>query len=377
MSNSCIPSIPLPWANRQKPNSRPQPRRTDNFRYFHLPGKIFGNSGSKVHIELENFENSLYYGPITVGTPGQKLNVVFDTGSSDMWIVSNLCPTSGTHRTFNNDSSRTYKNRDLPFIFNYHPGRVTGQWSQDNVWLAGATVRNQMFGLATENYQMYEDLDVDGIVGLGFLNVFDDNEPNLFSNMVEQKLLQAPVFSFYLNRLGSSDRSSRLTLGGTNPDLYTGDFTFVDLSAMNRWQFRVDRLQLDDDATTVCKGPFHAVVESDKSLIVGPEKDVLLLHRMLGAKPDIYDGLNYGYSFRCSTVDSLPDVTFVVNGKKLSLSSKDYVIKDEGCYSAFVGRKFMKRDGFPLWILGTPFMRGFYTQFDKGNHRIGFAKPNH
>ena len=62
---------------------------------------------------------------------------------------------------------------------------------------------------------------IDGLVGMAYQSISDYNSPPLFQTLVAQGRV-APQFAFKLAETGSE-----LYLGGTNPELYNGSFTYV------------------------------------------------------------------------------------------------------------------------------------------------------
>lgn len=116
-------------------------------------------------------------------------------------------------------------------------------------------------------------------------------------------------------------------------------------------------------------GTTDAIVDSGTSLITGPSKDIKKIAEAVGAK----SSLTGQYTIDCDEVESIPDITWTIDGVDYTVPGPKLVIQTAGmCLFAMMGMDFPKPG--PQWILGDVFMREYYTVFDYENEKIGFAK---
>jgi cathepsin D len=309
-------------------------------------------------------------GPVSIGTPAQKFTVIFDTGSSDLWVASLLCTSSickSKHRYSAKASSTAVKEKGTFQILYNDGSSVNGPIFTETVAVAGIEVTKQYFSPATTLSAGFTQ-PADGVLGLGGFALSMIGQNPFFTTAKTEGKVSAFEFGMFI-----STSKSELFLGGTNKALYSGavEFHTVDTGS-GYWQIGHAEVKV---GSAVVVSNIRTVIDSATTLVYGPPKDVAALYAKIPGS-ELFDKVNGFYSFPCKSI--VPSVAFNWDGKQdWKFTAENFNLGPTNatstqCMGSIAGVDFGLGNG--AWVLGDPFMMNVYTVFSMEQSAVGFAK---
>jgi len=335
-------------------------------------------SRSKAMAHMKASHASEYYGMVNLGEPAQSFLVVFDTGSGNLIIPSVDCDDESCkqHKRYNaTNSSSSHQvgfaetdgpvgkdgDRDIVTI-TFGTGEMSGMFVRDRICI-GDICSTANFVAATEmSDEPFSFVPFDGILGLALAGMSEAPKFNLIDAMISQKVLRHNLFAVYF---GADNEASEITFGSYKQELMSTPLFWAPVSVPGYWQVEMQDIALGNQQQKLCKPSCQAAVDTGTSLLAGPTDIIDQLTSSLAVASD------------CSNYDKLPLLGFVVGDRILNLEPADYVDKDEtGCSVGLMSLDVPPPKG-PLFIFGDPFLRKFYTVYDREKLQVGFAVAQH
>ncbi|KAI2637581.1 aspartic peptidase domain-containing protein [Hypomontagnella submonticulosa] len=373
--------------------SRPTPR---------LPA-LHKRAGTYSQELNNNLTGGGYYAQVTVGTPPQTVDLIVDTGSSDVWVLdsrADLCRSTAKQdyygyclSTYDPSKSSTYSVVSQgAFSIQYVDGSgAEGDYIKDTFGIGGADIKALQMGLA-ENSTINS-----GLLGIGFAaNVAAFKPyPNIMNLFQDQDLISSQAYSLYLDDLLAE--TGTILFGGLDTEKFIGQLKTVDIQPDrygNYSSFTVALTALTTTAdngtvTNYTRAAVPVILDSGTTLTYLPSSMTRRIYRAFDAVDDTSGtGLVY---VNCDYLTDMKNFTFDFqfggsDGPVVKVPIDEMVLDNVRQYIDLgldvPSTPFKNICSFGLqpssdyYLLGDTFLRSSYVVYDLTNHQIGLAQAN-
>ncbi|KAJ8368817.1 hypothetical protein SKAU_G00088450 [Synaphobranchus kaupii] len=341
-----------------------------------------------------------YYLEMSIGTPGQKVNILVDTGSSNFAVAAALHPYI-THY-FNRALSSTYLSTGRTVSVRYTQGNWAGELGRDIISIPqgpNGTININIAAILTSSGFFLPGVNWQGILGLAYSTLArpDGSVEPFFNSLVRQKGLPN-VFSLQMCGAGISASSSStadpaggsLILGGIEPTLYKGSIWYTPIK--EEWYYQVEILKLEvgnQNLKLDCKeyNSDKAIVDSGTTLLRLPENvfsavvEAIIRTSLIR---DFSEGFWMGTKVACWLKGDTPWRLFPKMSIYLRATNASQSFRITILPQLYIQRITDIDDGLDCYrfgvspstnglVIGATVMEGFYVIFDRANKRVGFA----
>lgn len=311
-----------------------------------------------------------YEAEIEVGSRQEKNKVLFDTGSSDLWVVASDAKCVGVQckfdGTYSLQDSSTGKNLNESFEIWYGDGTsANGSYVSDSVKFGDVTVQDQQFGSVNSTSSEY------GVLGIGLPGLEATENGTTYDNfpvsLKKQGYINKVVYSLYLNSLIST--SGSILFGGVDDSKYSGEL--IDLPIVSDYDLAIDFDSVTINGETITNSS-QPLLDSGLGFSYLPLNIVNAIGKQLGGN---YNSELDGYIVSCLQHDNLTfnfpnnvSITAPISNflYPLSLVGK----KRQLGKHCFLGIK----NDYGYATLGENFLRNAYVKYDLEDKTIALAQ---
>jgi len=333
--------------------------------------------------------------------------VVFDTGSTNIWVASDLCKSGSCakkgRRRYNHTASFSYSppKQGIQLTVEFGTGKIRGPQAVDEFHIGPFTIANQTFGMIeAEEGSVFDDVPFEGILGLAFPSMSAHGVLPFFDNIVRQKVLKNNEFAFYFSL--DSPTANAILWGGVDPAFYTGSIEYFPVVEPFYWSVELISFMIGDEeligetggqeGAAASYGGYQPPEQSEGRKWRRSPKAILDTGTTFYTAEErlfniIMDKLP---TVACSAVtpESHPPITYRLRNARGE--PRDFVVdhtkymtitgRDE-CSPAFMRINIPSAHG-PAMVLGECFFRHYFAVFDRADGsdysaRVGLAASKH
>ncbi|ANB11681.1 Yps3p [Sugiyamaella lignohabitans] len=300
---------------------------------------------------------------VTIGNPLQTLNVLIDTGSSDLWVPGY------NYGGFDHRQSSTWSKQDDNFAIRYVKGYARGMWGTDTIdFSSGASITDQQFGVAIDSSD-----SAMGVFGIGPINseAADTLYYNIPESLVRQGLISKNIYSIYLDDQNSL--TGHVLFGGIDREKFVPPLQTVPVTSTSTLEVTLSSVSAGGQKTI---SSISVVLDTGTSLMYLPNSYVKTIAKAYGAT---YNQELDMYTLNKSSYNNLPEsVRFNFQGVVIQVPTKEVIWpltwftgKNEGGKYALTIMPNTQSLGYN--ILGDTFLRSAYVVYDLDYREISIA----